>query len=466
MSSIYCSCKKRTNERKISCTAKDAATQCPGNGMFHLSCINLTYYESLNIDQYVCSSCSVRTGEKTIWFEEESEEEEVLASFAMINSHKELMAEADKSNVENIPPTDHTNTEQDCGGTCQSDNSQNENRPINNSQIVGELPELEIATLPETENESRLQTTEIAEQNASTDCQTNTAEEQLPDIEMAQEPDEDDGEFMVEKIVGWGYNDDEQTEGTMLYFHIKWQGFPESENTWISEDNLQSAYDIVVEYRRKQKLGPTPLTPHAGADLSCNKKFNKLNWVTPQQIQETLDQLLKHPRYSTELERIITLKRIPRPKKDTIIILVTESHCYAILWIAKEKRGFISDGANLSMNSETIKRISLMMNLKLTGVRVLKSMKIDYCATAAILACLEYSRVYKNYNWEELEALEFPQHLYNRVKSKLHPAPSQASKNWIPIQQRNLVLRCTHCGYNTRKGRQSLMLHVRQCKNK
>lgn len=149
------------------------------------------------------------------------------------------------------------------------------------------------------------------------------------------------------------------------------------------------------------------------------------NWVDLQKIREVSQKLLNHERYLTNLELITAhSSNFKTPNNNSIIILLHQSHYYSILWIKSLDKGLIADSNNLSLEEEMISEIRAITKLNIQGIRLEKKLKVDYCATAAIFASLEFARLYKGGDIG-VQSLMFPQYLYNRVVAALHPEKSQ-----------------------------------------
>ena len=75
-----------------------------------------------------------------------------------------------------------------------------------------------------------------------------------PDAELATDIELEDDEYEVEEIR------DLRKVGRQWKYLVKWQGWPESQNTWEPKENLTNCKSQVLEYHRRHpgKRGPGP----------------------------------------------------------------------------------------------------------------------------------------------------------------------------------------------------------------
>ncbi|PWY97793.1 hypothetical protein BCV70DRAFT_166278, partial [Testicularia cyperi] len=74
------------------------------------------------------------------------------------------------------------------------------------------------------------------------------ADDDDDDNKGGDEGGEDDEEYEIEYIVS---HSDKMVDGQMSYF-VKWQGYPDSENTWVFESDMGGAQEMIQEYWAKQ----------------------------------------------------------------------------------------------------------------------------------------------------------------------------------------------------------------------
>lgn len=66
------------------------------------------------------------------------------------------------------------------------------------------------------------------------------------------------------------------------YFYIKWEGYPSSENSWVHEENMDGAIDLMQKYLSDNKLPLSSVEGLMGADKGTDTEevFDTRNWLT------------------------------------------------------------------------------------------------------------------------------------------------------------------------------------------
>lgn len=146
-------------------------------------------------------------------------------------------------------------------------------------------------------------------------------------------------------------------------------------------------------------------------------------------------------------------------------MILKNNHYYTILLLPREKRALIGDGSNLCFKKDNTDDFRKLLGIEPEPKRVDKKLKIDYCASAAILVALEFSRYYKNQDLN-IPFLTFPQSIYGRLTKHLHPEHSNSEQGRRDIRSVHRFLQCKFCEkYKTTKGRGPLATHEKQCKS-
>lgn len=147
-------------------------------------------------------------------------------------------------------------------------------------------------------------------------------DQEMEEETVKQENNDQENEFAVKKIHQHELDYDENGKTTLL-FQVKWEGYPnKNEYTWQTEDSLMKCYDLVKEYRAKNKIVPTTLQPIGGTDLNKNAKLiNAENWIKLDEIEQTAKQYLAHNNFKTNLKLVVKHSTdIEAIKEDTILI--------------------------------------------------------------------------------------------------------------------------------------------------
>lgn len=224
--------------------------------------------------------------------------------------------------------------------------------------------------------------------------------------------------YEVEKII----NHKIHGNGTRS-FHVKWKNYRSS--NWLPEVHLDGCLDTLQKYCKTNGLLYSALEAKLGSTTRTLEE-DESNFVTISKVIDVVSVFRTMKAYQTNLD----IGRLPEfDNGDKIFIFGVERHCYVLLYLAPN-RGYIADGLNsyLDMPSrrpEVDQVIQAPDSLNIKAIRFDQQIKSDHCGSSGALITLELMRAYKKDQLDSIEKLIAPKHLRDRVRSKLHPHPSE-----------------------------------------
>lgn len=233
-------------------------------------------------------------------------------------------------------------------------------------------------TLATIDTNQERQSQQIESSGASSVMEIDSDEHSNSENELPQPNDMEveRDEFVVKRIIKHGLRDGKTT------FLVEWEGYPRREDcTWILETSLSNCYDMIVEYRRKNRMAKTKLTPRGGAlpDESIGE-HNLSNWVDINQFKDNITHFLEQERYESNLKiQIAHLSDFKKPKQDSLIAILHKNHYYSILWLDQQQTVYIADGADDCLSHETRMELEQILGTSLRPIRLNKKIKLDHC---------------------------------------------------------------------------------------
>ena len=258
--------------------------------------------------------------------------------------------------------------------------------------------------------------------------------------------------FEVEKILKHRYVNNRRK------FLIKWKNCGSKHNSWEPENHLDGCVDILQAYLREHELPLTKIQKLIGA---CPKvSFNKKNWITIGRVIDCISSYRNHKTYKLSLE--VEEWELER-EKDKIYLFEHEGHCYVILYIHERRTGYISDGANIVLNSaKTLEELTNLLKIRLVTVPYDQPIRADYCGSSAVLIALDFSRHYRKKELPQL--LTAPKSLRRNITKLLHKHSSEV------VDKREVYdhirwQKCPKCGKNFKSSKRSrLTQHMKFCR--
>lgn len=301
--------------------------------------------------------------------------------------------------------------------------------------------------------------------NGSFDPNAGCPTPNMPDLPKPGPSNDQEPEYKIKRFCGIGFDENKE-----VMLRVEWDGYPDKVDwTWEHEKDLIYFYDMVKAYRSKfeRRLPRISLRPLGGASLERDDVDHNLDiWVDLDRIRSVAKHYLDLYSLAEDLNLIVCHigDFVNKPRKDSLIILLHECHYYSLLWLPRRKKFFISDGMDLCMTEPTLEELKRLLKVELTPITVAKRLKVDHCAAASVLCCMEYARINKK---EDLKfsAIIFAKSLHDRIVQVLHPEKSASEPGRNDITKVERALTCEKChSFKTTRGKVALSNHQRSGK--
>lgn len=263
-------------------------------------------------------------------------------------------------------------------------------------------------------------------------------------------------EFDVEAIL------DHRVVDGKRQFYVKWLNYGGSENTWEPEENFQNSFDMLQKYCRSKNLKLSKIKGLYGAAPACrDDTLNPNAWVSIDEVLDVINKWSNHKTYKCNIDIVEFKGRLH--KRDIIYVVGHLNHCYVVLYIAKHKRGYISDGRNTYIEDVSIRRaLKDKLKVHLSSARYSQQTKVDHCAISAAVIALEMKRCYKLQR--RPRQLIATKTMLGRTEKTLSKDSSLTIDDRLPVHKR-FNNSCKGCGksyYN--KNRRGITGHENKCK--
>lgn len=273
--------------------------------------------------------------------------------------------------------------------------------------------------------------------------------------------------YVVEKVVGM--ETFRQGHKSFNRYLIKWKNYPESENTYEHESDLDNCIDLVNEFRATRKLAPLrrkrPQRGGASSTMS-DDAVDPSKWLLPERVVQATSwfKRLYHQRKNSKNVEIKEFTGFS--ETDTVYIVLEGSHFFVLVHLAKKNLGYIADGANEFIRNDEY-RVILQDRLKieLRPIKVKMHNKMNCCGAEAALIALKLGKLYCGDHLESLQLLDLKNdNVYARLKKLLYKGLAQNPHYDTGKAIQSLV--CPHCGRGFRcNNRMAFGAHTRKCKD-
>jgi len=250
--------------------------------------------------------------------------------------------------------------------------------------------------------------------------------------------------FVIEKII----KEDVNLLGD-TYVRVKWEGFPDSYNSWILKSSLEENSDSTDDAQ-----------PECPADRG--------NFIS---ASDAIANVLAYRslaayNYPDVLIDSYYFQKLDVKRKNYLLVWNHDEHLYVIC--AFRGQVWLADGVdhchiNSRVRGLVRKHVSWKISLGSVGRQQSGD---DHCGSSAVLIALEYLRMMGN--GEVHERLLFPGGLKKKLVRKLHPN-DPVKRSGEPSQVRLSVdgLVCRYCQASYKnKGSARLKMHERKCKGR
>lgn len=180
-------------------------------------------------------------------------------------------------------------------------------------------------------------------------------------------------------------------------FLIEWKATVQRtgrhEHSWEPEKHFDGAIDILQKYCRDKTIALSKIKGLLGASLEQDN-LNRENWTTLDNVLRTFEELRVHNKISQD---IVTKEWGQfETGKDVLYYLKHDFHCYAILYVHKLEAAYIADGGNIFRTDQNIaNEIRQIVKIRLISVTYDQQLKIDHCASSAVLIGVEMIRMHE-----------------------------------------------------------------------
>lgn len=232
--------------------------------------------------------------------------------------------------------------------------------------------------------------------------------------------------------------------------------YKDEEEGWVNEKDCDGSVDFLNIYCRSAGIPETSIEYREGCGATEGRKPDKKLWASIDRIK---DMVVSYGNKSALQPKIFSGLNT---EEDSLQLMQIGSHCFALLYIAKLKTCFLSDGQNAFINHSRSRKLVMT---KLAGVNFLSCLQFygqkeeDQCASSAAAIAIEFQRLH-NIREVPKDPLQVSTGQLDRIRKILHKGSGEKINSWTPIDGQAWKVKCDNCGKTfATKNRGALNLH-------
>lgn len=180
------------------------------------------------------------------------------------------------------------------------------------------------------------------------------------------------------------------------FFYVKWEGYPQSENSWVNEEGMDGAIDMMQKYLRDKELPLSKVTGLMGAHQTEDTldNFDTRNWLSMTYLLEEFKKFSSQRSIKTDIS---FQEWSGFGTADSLYFLSFDGHCYVLMYYYSRELCYIADGNNIFRTDQEIAQsIKQLLNVRLISLIYEDQVAVDHCVSSAILIGIELLRSYKS----------------------------------------------------------------------
>lgn len=250
-----------------------------------------------------------------------------------------------------------------------------------------------------------------------------------------------------------------RSKGGKTQYLIVWK--KGGSKSWIDAEKCKGCVAKINVFRASKKLEALPVP--VGASSDGDRKYNEDNWIS---IENIMKNISIFDRSSKNYHKKIDIKAFEESlgSEDKIYIVVVWSHCYSILYLAKENRIYLADGGNRYLKDPQAAkgfRRRIGKPVQITAIPFYQQRTIDECGSSASLLAIEFKKIYQTMSIPT--EMRVPKWDQSVISKKEHKFPSATLAEFKFIHEINTD-RCNKCGKIFRgRNRSPFVTHQRFC---